>query len=285
MGRSAQGQAVGACLAILSLPLLYAQSLPFEPTHETGASVTGAFEGWFQNPDGSNSLLFGYYNRNQKQELDIPVGPGNRIDPGGPDRGQPTHFLTGRQWGMFVVKVRSDFGANKLTWTIVANGQTTVIPASLKQEYEISPLIEAAVGNTPPVLRFLEKGPSVQGPLGLTMERTAKVADPLALTAWISDDAKITTPSGAKPRLPGTPVVVRWTKYRGPGTVVFSKDRPEPEKVSGTAMFNGKATTTATFSDPGEYVLHILLTDYSGEGGGGFQCCWTTGQVKVSVQP
>ena len=50
-------------------------------------------------------------------------------------------------------------------------------------------------------------------------------------------------------------------------------------------MFNGKATTTATFSDPGEYVLHILLTDYSGEGGGGFQCCWTTGQVKVSVQP
>jgi hypothetical protein len=290
VGRTTQGQAVGACLAILSLPFLYgpslyAQALPFEPAHESGASVTGAFEGWFQNPDGSYNLLLGYYNRNQKQDLDIPIGPGNRIDPGGPDRGQPTHFLTGRQWGMFAVKVPSDFGANKLTWTIVANGQTTVIPASLKPEYEISPLIEAAVGNTPPVLRFVEKGPSVQGPLGLTAERTAKVGDSLALTAWISDDAKITTASGAKPRLPGTPVVVRWTKYRGPGTVTFSKEKPEPEKISGTAMFNGKATTTATFSDPGEYVLHVLLTDYSGEGGGGFQCCWTTGQVKVSVQP
>ena len=44
--------------------------------------------------------------------------------PGGPDQGQPTHFLTGRQWGMFAVKVPADFGTNKLTWTLVANGQT-----------------------------------------------------------------------------------------------------------------------------------------------------------------
>ncbi len=101
--------------------LAHAQSLPFEPAHESGTSVTGAFEGWFKNPDGSFSLLLGYYNRNQKQELDIPVGPDNRIEPGGPDRGQPTHFLVGRQWGLFAVKVPSDFGENKLTWTIVAN--------------------------------------------------------------------------------------------------------------------------------------------------------------------
>ena len=59
--------ASGACYA--------AQSLPFEPAHESGASVTGAFEGWFKNPDGTYSLLLGYYNRNQKQELDIPIGP------------------------------------------------------------------------------------------------------------------------------------------------------------------------------------------------------------------
>ena len=68
-------------------------------------NVTGAFEGWFKNPDGSFSLLLGYFNRTEKQEFDIPVGPDNRIEPGGPDRGQPTHFLTGRQWGMFAVKV------------------------------------------------------------------------------------------------------------------------------------------------------------------------------------
>src|SRR5262245_58256671 len=77
------------------------QKLPLEPAHESGQSITGAFEGWFGNVDGSYSLLLGYYNRNTKQELDIPLGPYNRIEPGGPDQGQPTHFLTGRQWGVF----------------------------------------------------------------------------------------------------------------------------------------------------------------------------------------
>ena len=130
------------------------QSLPPEPQHESGASVTGAFEGWFKNDDGSFSLLLGYFNRNSKQELDIPIGPDNRIEPGGPDRGQPTHFLVGRQWGMFAVKVPADFGVNKITWTIVANGQTVVIPASLKPDYEISPFEEAAVGNSPSLDRL-----------------------------------------------------------------------------------------------------------------------------------
>src|SRR6266404_8600324 len=75
------------------VPLLLAQQLPFEPTHDTGQSITGAYEGWFQNPDGSYSLLVGYFNRNQKQTLDIPVGADNQIQPGGPDRGQPTYFM------------------------------------------------------------------------------------------------------------------------------------------------------------------------------------------------
>src|SRR5439155_24584389 len=70
---------------------------------ERGSSVTGAFEGWYRNPDGSISLLVGYFNRNTKQELDISVGPHNQIEPGGPDQGQPTHFLTGRQWGVFSI--------------------------------------------------------------------------------------------------------------------------------------------------------------------------------------
>src|SRR2546426_518653 len=155
-------------ILIASGALMWWQVLPQEPPRETGASVTGAFEGWFKNPDGSFSLLLGYYNRNRKQEVDVPIGPNNRIEPGGPDRGQPTHFRPGRGWGLFAVKVPADFGKNKVTWTIVANGKPTVIPASLKPDYEISPLIEAAVGNTPPVLGFEEKGPTVQGPAPMT---------------------------------------------------------------------------------------------------------------------
>src|SRR5262245_11750161 len=63
---------------------------------ERGSSVTGAYEGWFYGKDGSVSLLVGYFNRNTKQEFDIPPGPNNRMEPGGPDMGQPTHFMTGR---------------------------------------------------------------------------------------------------------------------------------------------------------------------------------------------
>jgi hypothetical protein len=263
------------------------QTLPLEPARDASASVTGAFEGWFKNADGTFSLLLGYYNRNRNQEVDLPVGPNNRMEGGGPDRGQPTHFMPGRGWGLFAVKVPADFGESKITWTITANGKTTVIPASLKPDYEISPFIEAAVGNTPPVLSFEEKGQSVQGPQGMSVDRTAKVGSPLTLTVWVSDDAKYTTSSGARPKDLGSPVTVKWIKYRGPGIVTFAPERPAVEKVDrkdSTAPFNGKATTSVTFAEPGDYVLHVTANDYSGEGGAGFQCCWTNGQVKITVQ-
>ena len=273
-------------LALSSCAFLAAQTLPLEPVHESGASVTGAFEGWFKNADGTFSLLLGYFNRNTKEELDIPIGPDNRIEPGGPDQGQPTHFLLGRQWGMFTVKVPADFGNKKLTWTIVANGQPTTIPASLHTDYEISPLAEVAVGNTPPVLRFEENGPSTQGPVQLIADRTAKVSSPLNLTVWIEDDAKITTASGVAPKDLDHPVKLRWSKFRGPGPVNFSNAHPEVLKLpaaNSKGAFTGKSATAATFTVPGDYVLHVVANDFSGEGGSGFQCCWTNGEIKVKV--
>jgi hypothetical protein len=260
------------------------QSLPAEPLHDAGTSITGAFEGWYANADGGFSLLMGYFNRNQRQEPDIPIGPDNRIEPGGPDRGQPTHFLPGRQYGMFVINVPANFGAGKLTWTIVANGKPTSIPLSLKPDWEISPFGDEAVGNTPPVLRLDDKGPTVQGPRGLTAERTAHAGAPLPLEAWVADDGKWTTLSGAPPRNLSTPVTAHWTRYRGPGPVVFSNDRPTFEKTGGSAFFNGKATTTAAFSVPGDYTLHLVVNDLSGDGGRGEQCCWTFGAVHVTVK-
>ena len=67
-----------------------------------------------------------------------------------------------------------------------------------------------------------------------------------------------------------------WSKYRGPGIVTFANSRP--------AVAGGSAATTAKFSEPGDYVLHLLINDSSGDGGGGFQCCWTNGEVKVAVK-
>ena len=83
-------------------------------------------------------------------------------------------------------------------------------------------------------------------------------------------------------------VTVGWSKFRGPGTVTFANERPAVEKAAFKAPqkteFSGKATTSATFSEPGEYILRVVANDWTGEGGRGFQCCWTNAQVKVSVR-
>jgi hypothetical protein len=288
---------VGLGFALCAAGFSQSQSLPFEPALEAGQSITGAYEGWFANPDGSFSMLLGYFNRNSKQSLDLPLGPENQIQPGGPDYGQPTHFLPGRQWGFFVIKVPKDFGEKKLTWTIVANGKPTTIKVWLNKDYEISPFSAAAdVGpeaDTPATLRFQDfkdPGPVVQGPQGMSIKRDASVGKPLPLAVWVSDDAKWFSNSGAKPRnLSPIPVTVTWSKYRGPGNVAFSKEKPVVEKLEAgdpKFVFNGKATTTADFSEPGDYILHVTINDYSGEGGGGgFQCCWSNGFVNVTVKP
>ena len=201
-----------------------------EPAHDSGQSITGAFEGWFPNPDGTFSLLVGYFNRNLKEEFDIPVGPDNRVDPGGPDRGQPTHFLPRRQWGVFFVIVPKDFGTKKLTWTIVANHQSTVIPLSLDPLWEVSPFSEIGMGNTPPVIIFGEGGPSVQGPRPSSAALSATLANPLPLTVWVADDAN-TVPGMAKPR--------KCCTSRRSYCFPYPRARPVTYRVSRAAAWRG----------------------------------------------
>jgi hypothetical protein len=254
--------------------------LALEPVGRTGESVTPAFEGWYPNPDGSFNLLLGYYNRNQSQVLDIPVGPNNRLEPGGPDRGQPTHFLAGRQWGVFTITVPKDFGAKRLTWTIVANGQAMSVPIGLIPDYNVEPFEDAAMGNTPPTLRFEAAGAAYTGPPnGFAASLSTTLPDPVALAVWASDKPpkREVPPLAGFPHAP--PLVITWTKFRGPGTVTIRDVKPEIDKK------DGRAATIATFSEPGEYVLRAQANDSSGDGGAGFQCCWTNALVKVSVRP
>src|ERR1700752_4705908 len=72
-------------------------------SYSSGQPVWPAFEGWEKNDDGSFNFVFGYMNDNWQQELDVPVGPDNALEPGGPDRGQPTHFQPRRNRFMFRV--------------------------------------------------------------------------------------------------------------------------------------------------------------------------------------
>jgi len=44
-------------------------------------------------------------------------------------------------------------------------------------------------------------------------------------------------------------------------------------------------TSMATFSEPGDYVLQVVIDDGSGESAGnfGYHCCWTNVETKVHV--
>ena len=150
-----------------------------------GTSVTPALEGWYHGKDGNDYVLLGYFNRNTAQELDIPIGPNNHIDPGGPDQGQPTHFLTGRQMGVFTVKVPKDFGNKKMLWTLTANGLTNAITLQTYPVYIVEPYKASWSGATPPTVKFAPDGPVFTGPpQGVAMTYTATMPDPLTLTTY-----------------------------------------------------------------------------------------------------
>jgi len=276
--RGVAAMAAGAALAV-SLVVPVAGQLPLPALKDSGEGVFPAFEGWYANPDGTYNLLLGYYNRNQKQALDIPVGPNNRVEPGGPDLGQPTYFQPRRGWGVFAIKVPKDFGSEKrYTWTIVANGKTASVPVGLIKDYQIEPFKDAAEGNTPPVLKFSPTGKTFTGPpVEIAHTLTGAVGQPVTLEVIITDDMH--KEEGENPavasRIPR--LVQSWHKHRGPGNVTFSEQRP---KIGD----DGRTSTTATFAAPGEYILRAQGNDNSGEGGGGFQCCWTNAYVKVAIK-
>ncbi|MEZ5288679.1 MAG: hypothetical protein R2712_28500, partial [Vicinamibacterales bacterium] len=96
LSRTGMALLVAGC-ALIGTGLVQAQ-LPLDAIKGAGEGVTPAYEGWYLTKEGKKALLIGYWNRNTKEVLDIPVGPNNRVEPGGPDMGQPTHFDPRRGW-------------------------------------------------------------------------------------------------------------------------------------------------------------------------------------------
>ena len=287
---------VAAALAIGGA-VLSAQQLPSVPAKGFGGGITPAYEGWFDNPDGTHNFLIGYYNRNTRQELDIPIGPNNKFDTPNPDQGQPTHFLTRRRYGMFMITVPKEYGkTQKMYWTLTADGKTNTIPFHMHTDYNITPQKSSEESptrefNTPPKLKLAQDGPLIVGPfatMAKAVSRTATVGQPMPLELWADDDAQFSS-GGNGPMSESRPILVPVvSKYRGPGTISLGVDNAPLRftTVSGGKPLNpysGRTTTTVKFSDPGEYILHININDYSGNGGGGSGCCWTTVMMKVAV--
>jgi hypothetical protein len=250
----------------------------------TGQTVAPVFEGWERNPDGTFNMVFGYMNRNYEEIVNVPIGPNNNIEPGGPDQGQPTHFFTRRSQFVFRVKVPEDFGNKDLIWTLTTRGHTEKAYASLKIEYELDKRL--IMMNNAGISQRGEAGEINEWPLVKVLDgaqRTVKTGDPLTLTAFASDDgipASDPTSTSRERRRRVYGLRVGWFVYRGAGKVTFAPEQiirvyPSgyvPPPVPADGMFSVRAT----FSEPGAYVLRVMADDV------GLQ---STQDVSVSVLP
>ena len=233
--------------------------------HASGQGVAPVYEGFDINPDGSFNMWFGYMNRNYEDAIDLPIGANNAFEPGG-DRGQPTHFTPRRHKDVFKVVVPKDFGDQKLVWRLIANGQAQQVIGTLKPVWQIDRLRTTRGGNSEKVDSNLPPAVTVRA---AETELAAPASTTLTLTA--TDDGL--------PKRQGKTVgmTVMWAKYRGPGAVAFSAPTAK--------LADGSATTSASFTEPGEYILQAVVDDGSGESAGnfGYHCCWTNTQVKIAV--
>lgn len=257
---------------VFLIGIAQAQKLPPDYIPQTkfnsGQDVVPSFDGWLRNPDGTFTMVFGYLNRNYKEELAIPAGPENKVEPGGDlDRGQPTWFLPRRHAWVFQVKVPADWGQKELVWTITSHGRTEKAYATLQMEQEIIPRLIMSRGNLSPGLDDPNKPPSISiiAPVSAAIPGT-----PVALTTLVTDDGlpKPRAPRVTRAPEPGKPLAqtnsagggprmglnVTWTQYRGPAKVTFDTSGP-------ILVADGKAVTAAHFSQPGTYVLRATAND------------------------
>ena len=250
----------------------------------TGQEVVPAYEGWEPNPDGSFNLVFGYFNRNWEEEFDIPPGPHNRVEPAGPDHGQPTHFLPRRNRFLFKIRVPADFGDSEVLWTLTSpNGETKRAYATLHPDYYIDDLVLQRNNGAPAADELLVNQTPVLVVEGATTRRVA-AGQALTLTARVDDDGLL-TPAALPPTDPERPgrvtknaargLRLAWFVYRGAGEVAFEPKQfrawEDTREGSDSPWAPGWQVppvppdktweVRVTFSDPGTYVLRCQAHD------------------------
>ena len=290
-----------ACRTFAAIPLLLfallALSLPAaaEPSYRKGQYVEPAYEGWWENDDGSFSLVFGYHNENWEEELDITVGEGNFFSPGEADRGQPTHFLPRRNRFTFEVVVPADWGDKELAWTVSINGVSKTAYATLARDYVIDSVVIASetgslgAGTSSPESRAnIAPVLSVMGDrTGDQVVRRVRVGEPLLIEALVKDDG-LPKPRAASINRPEQQGLARWMQpprrttvgktnglflswniYRGEGAASFDPPQIKPWEDTRTSAnspwgalwtpppvpADGIYRTNVTFDTPGTYVL------------------------------
>ena len=248
-----------SALAMIWAPRGTAQMGP-QIQYSSGQDVQPVFEGWERNADGTFNLVFGYFNRNYKEIVDIPIGANNSFDQGGADRGQPTHFYTRRQMFVFRVVVPKDWDPSaKLTWTLTSHGKKNYAKGWLQPSWEMDNGVIAAN-----VVFNLDVGANKPPAVSGDTTQTVTLPQAAKLTVTATDDGlpkPAPEPVGnesqraaKRGREPG--VGIKWIQYRGPGSVSFDPEEQAP--VYGKPV---TATTQVTFSAPGTYVLRAVASD------------------------
>src|SRR4051794_31916004 len=231
--------------APVAQPFRAAFQLPTElpsTKFKSGQDIVPYYEGWIRNTDGSFDLVFGYFNRNWEEEIAISPGPDNIVEPGGPDRGQPTYFLPRRQGWVYRVRVPADFGKGVVTWTIKANGKTQKAYGELLPVEEITERIIMTRGNLNPG----DDDPNQPPTITVAPVSSVPIDSAITLTASVADDG-LPKPRPAAPARPrpttgdaatfqaqanssaGGPrrgLNVTWMQLRGPAKVRFEPPAP-----------------------------------------------------------
>jgi hypothetical protein len=177
---------------------------------------------------------------------------------------------------VFRVTVPKDFGKKELVWTISANGKTERAYGMLRPEFILDARgiyrqftgfdVQGKVeNNKPPII-------NVDG----SLQRTAKVGEPLSLTATASDDGIPEAARGRGGPFQGTALGLRvaWHVYRGSGEMVsfdpaqfkvypdFLEGSPwTPGWIAPKIPADGKFPVRVTFRAPGTYVVRALAHD------------------------
>ncbi|MEX2131200.1 MAG: hypothetical protein WD772_06910 [Pseudohongiellaceae bacterium] len=309
MKKSMQLASKAIAVAVIGMTMapLYAQ-LPdhlrdysLAAQRDRGDIVAPMFNGWIANEDGSTTIIFGFANKNQKEIVDVPLGPNNFIEPAQFDGGQPTHFPAYRRGGfvglqergVFAVTVPKDMKGTEVVWTLTHAGHTYSVPGRAKSPaYEMSS-DPAALGSLNPAIRFAMNGPESTNRAGIYAPRvTASVGKPVTLAAYAQDRGE--RDEYELDRLI-FPLGTEWILHQGPAEPSFEVARvtgrergTEGGESGATASTNGwtEVTVQATFPAPGDYVIRLRVDNFEAEDSQfDNQCCWSNAYVPVTVTP
>ncbi len=301
-------------LASAALPLLAVaplsqgqddQSRFLSLTPPEGLPIIPLMEGWVANEDGTTTISFGFINRNTDEDVDIPLGENNYIEPAEFDGMQPTHFPSGRGTGVFIVTLPED-QADMDVWWHLRTGESEVLRVPGRRgasAYELDFIRPRPQGSLQPLAAF--------GDTGLSAGLMANVSDygsSVAVGETVELVLNASDPADRDPEDPrfGEPLDmnIEFSKHQGPGDVTFERDpdAPEPENPFDPndprfAQFNGpadnqtmieggagSAMVMATFSAPGDYIIRAAVNVHTApDSSYGDQCCWTNVYQRVTV--